>query len=134
MSAIGYSGRELKIRVNGQVIAAVRTKGVTHTREPVDVTNDDSDSYRTVLDQPALRGIDVSVDGVVTIGNHQAFLQDWAGNTLKDVTVEYPDGSILEAESGFFLGNLEFSGEFSGAVMFSATLQSSGPVSIVAGT
>jgi predicted secreted protein len=130
MSEIGYNGRSLRIRKDGVVIAAVRTKSVTHNREPVDVTTDDSDSYRTLLSEPAARSLDVQVEGVVTSGNHAQLLNDWNNNTLKDITIQYPDGSIGEAEHGFFLGSLEFNGEHNGAVQFSAQLQSSGPLTI----
>jgi predicted secreted protein len=134
MSTIGYNGRSLKILVGATVIAAVRTKTVTHNREPVDVTTDDSDSNRTLLPVPASRSLDVQIEGVVTEDNLQTFLTDWNGNTLKDVSIENPDGAIEEAEHGFFLGNLEFSGEHDGHVAFSASLQSSGPMTMTPGT
>jgi predicted secreted protein len=130
MSEIGYNGRSLKIRKDGDVIAAVRTKTVTHNREAVDTTNDDSDSNRTLLPVPAMRSLDVQVEGVATSLNYQQFLTDWNGNALLDVTIENADGSIEEAEHGFFLGNLEFGGEYNGAVTFSAQLQSSGPMTL----
>jgi predicted secreted protein len=132
MSAIGYNGRSFKILKDGVAIAAVRTKSATHNREPVDVTNDDSDSNRTLLPEPAMRSMDVQVEGVVTTGNHQQLLEDWNGNTLQDITIQYADGSIGEAEHGFFLGNLEFSGEYNGAVAFSAQFMSSGALSVTA--
>jgi len=134
MSELGYNGRALKIRKDGQVIAAVRTKAAAHAREPVDVTNDDSDSNRTLLPIPASRSLDVNLQGVATSLNYQEFLEDWNGNLLQDITVENPDGSIEEAEHGFFLGNLEFNGEYNGAVQFSAALMSSGALSVVPGS
>lgn len=132
MSELGYNGRALKIRKDGQVIAAVRTKTAAHNREPVDVTNDDSDSNRTLLPIPAMRSIDTSLEGVATSNNYQEFLEDWNGDTLLDITIENPDGSIEEAEHGFFLGNLEFAGEYNGYVAFSAQLMSSGAMTLVA--
>jgi len=132
MSELGYNGRALKIRKDGQVIAAVRTKTATHAREPVDVTNDDSDSNRVVLPDPAMRSLDASVQGVATSNNYQEFLEDWNGETLLDITIENPDGSIEEAEHGFFLGNLEFTGEYNGAVTFTAQLMSSGALTVTA--
>lgn len=130
MSTIGYNGRSLKIRKDGSVIAAVTAKTVTHNREPVDVTNDDSDSNRILLPQPGGRSLDIQVEGVATSENYQNFLTDWNGNVLEDVTIEHADGSIEEAEHGFFLGNLEFKGEHAGAVTFSAQLMSSGAMTV----
>lgn len=126
----GYNGRALRILIGAQVIAAVRSKTVTHNREGVDVTTDDSDSNRTLLDAPASRSLDLQVEGVATSANYQNFFSIWAGNAMQDVSIEHPDGSIEECEDGFFLGNLENSGEHDGAVMFSAQLQSSGPTTL----
>lgn len=128
MSDIGYNGRKLNILKGGTKIAAVMSKTVTHNREPVEVTNDDSDGNRTVLPDPGLRSIDVSVNGVTTSENYQDFLTTWNGKTLSDITIQHADGSTEEAEEGFFLGNLEFSGEHNGHVAFTASLMSSGPV------
>lgn len=130
MSTIGYNGRSLQIFKDGVKIAAVRSKGATHTREPVDVTNDDSDGDRTLLPAPALRGVDVTVEGVATIDNYQDFLSDWAADEFLDVEVHHADGAVVEASEGFFLGNIEFSGEYNGYVSFNASLQSSGPVTV----
>lgn len=132
MSELGYNGRSLKIRKDGQVIAAVRTKGVAHNREPVETTNDDSDGNRILLPQPALKSVDVNLEGVATVNNYQDFLTGWNGSTLQDVTIEHADGSIEEAEHGFFLGNLEYSGEYNGYVAFTAQLMSSGAMTVSA--
>jgi predicted secreted protein len=128
MSEIGYNGRALKVLRGGIVIAAVRSKTATHSREPVDVTTDDSNGDRTLLPAPAIRAIDLSVEGVATVDNYQAFLSSWKLDAFLDVSVLHADGSIEEAQEGFFLGNVEFTAEYNGAVMFTAQLMSSGPV------
>jgi predicted secreted protein len=127
---LGYNGRALKIRKDGVVIAAVRTKTITHGREPVDVTSDDSNSNRTLLPVPGMRQLDVSIEGVSTVDNYQDFLTNWNGDLFQDVTIEHPDGSIEEAEHGFFLGNLEQTGEYNGHVAFTAQLMSSGAMTV----
>lgn len=130
MSVEGYSGRKLIIKRNDTKFAAVRTKGVTHSKEPIDVTNDDHGGDRTLLDEAAQRGVDISISGIAVAGNLANFLGDWDGDSFIDVTVEYPDGEILEAEDGFVLTNFEHTGEYNGAATFSAQLQSSGPATI----
>lgn len=130
MSTIGYNGRSLIILKDGIKIAAVRSKTATHGREPVDVTNDDSDGDRTYLPAPALRFVDLSVEGVATIDNYQDFLADWEADEFLDVEVLHADGSRVTPQEGFFLGNIEFSGEYNAHVAFSATLNSSGVVSV----
>lgn len=130
MSNVGFNGRHLKILKDGTPIAAVRTKTMALGRTPIDVTNDDSDGYQILLPAPGMRSANISVEGVATTANYQVFLADWQAEGFLDVTVENPDGTIMEAEHGFFLGNIEFSGEHDGYVAFTAELQSSGPVSI----
>lgn len=130
MSTIGFNGRSLQIWKDGAKIAAVRSKTATHKREPVDVTSDDSNADQIFLPAPALRGVDVSVDGVATSENYQDFLSDWAADLFLDVSVKHADGSSSDPEEGFFLGNIEFSGEYNGYVAFSAQLQSSGVVNV----
>lgn len=132
MSTKGYNGRALQIWLDGAKIAAVRSKTATHAREGVDVTTDDSDANRTFLPAPALRSVDLSVEGVATIDNYQDFLSRWNDDEFLDVEVRNPDGSTEVAEDGFFLGNVEFQGSQDGHVAFTAQLQSSGPVTVSA--
>lgn len=130
MSAIGYNGRVFKIKLNGALIAAVQSKTVTHAREAVDTTNDDSDGWRVLLPNPGVRSVDVSVEGVATEDNYQIILDEWAGTANSTVTIEHADGSTATAEYGFFLGNVELSGSNDAHVAFTASLQSSGEVTI----
>src|SRR5690606_16025852 len=91
MSEIGWNGRSLQIWKDGVKIAAVREKTATHTREPIDVTTDDSNGDRTLLPAPAMRAIDVQVAGVATEDNFQVFLQHWKDDVFLDVEVRNPD-------------------------------------------
>lgn len=130
MSVEGYSGRKLYINRNDSRLAAVRTKGVTHGKEPIDVTNDDHEGDRTLLSEPAQKQVDLSISGIVVDGNLANFLGDWDGESFLDVTVNYPDGEVLEHADGFVLTNFEITGEYNGAATFSAQLQSSGAATI----
>lgn len=129
-----YNGRALLVKTDASgspaVIAAVQSKTITHNRSAVDVTSDDDDGWRRLLPDPASRSMDVSVEGVYSDENSEKLLGDWEGNAFTDITVEYPDGSSAEAEDGFFLSNLEISGEQDGNTAFTAELQSSGPVTV----
>lgn len=126
----GYSGRRFFLTLDGVRIAAVRTKGGTFTREPIDTTTDDDDGWRELLGEPGRRAVDANVAGVMTAQNAAALLSEWEGNVNSDVELELPDGREVSAAEGFFLGNLEFGGEETGPTTFSAQLQSSGEVSI----
>lgn len=124
----GYNGRAFKIRLNGTVIAAVQSKTVTRAREGVDVTNDDSNGWRIILPDPAVRSVDVSTEGVCTSENFDFIYDEWAGTVNSDIDILNPDGSVESAEFGFFIGNVENSGSNDGHVAFTASFQSSGEV------
>ena len=131
MSTKGYNGRDFKVELDGTLIAAIQTKSTTMNREAVDVTTDDSDGWRTLLPEPGVRSVDQSIEGVVTSANVSVITDEWEGNVLSDITIVGPDGREMTAADGFFLGNVEMSGEQDGHVAFTAELQSSGEVTIV---
>jgi predicted secreted protein len=130
MSEIGYNGRVFKIKLGATVIAAVQSKTATHAREGVDVTNDDSNGWRILLPDPGVRSMDVSIEGVATEDNYQVILDEWLGIVNSNITIQHADGSTATAQYGFFLGSVEFSGSNDGHVAFTASLQSSGEVTI----
>jgi predicted secreted protein len=131
MSTIGYNARgTFTVLLDDTVIAAISSKSFTHAREPIDTTNDDSDGWRVLLPIPGVRSVDASIEGVATIDNYQILLAEWSGVVNSDVTLRNADGSTMEAEYGFFLGSLEFSGEKDGHVAFTASIQSSGEITI----
>lgn len=126
----GYSGRRFYLTIDGTRIAAVRTKGATLNREPIDTTTDDDDGWRELLGEPGRRSVDCNVAGVYTTANAEALLAEWEGNLNTDISIELPDGREASAAEGFFLGNLEFGGEETGPATFTAQLQSSGEVTL----
>lgn len=134
MSTIGYNGRAFTVLLNGEPIAAINNKTATMNKEAVDVTNDDSDGFRVLLPNPGVKSVDVSVEGVATSENYAILNAAWFGGELLDITVVHADGSTMEAEHGFFFGNLEMGGETAGYVSFTTQLQSSGPIAFTAAT
>jgi predicted secreted protein len=128
MSAVGYNGRTLVVSINGNKIAALRSKTVGNTRSSVDVTTDDSDGWQRLLPAPGVKAFNVSVAGVVTEGNREDLVL--AADTFLALEVELPDGREVTAEDGFFLGDVQFTAEHDGAWEFTAELMSSGEVSI----
>lgn len=117
------SGRELTIERDTTVIAGVRSKGFNVNRNPVDITNDDDDGYRALLAAPGEIQIDLSVDGVTKDDT----LRDAAmstGAVFEDLTVTWPDGYSVTGD--WFLATFEETGEYNGAITFSASFQFSG--------
>jgi predicted secreted protein len=118
------SGRELKVLKNSNPIAGVRTKTVAIAGAPVDITSDDDQGFRTMLDDAGTYTLDLTVEGVTK----DQTLLDIAGGAgslmLTDITLEFPDGATISGD--FFLASFEVTGEYADAVTFSASLQSSG--------
>ena len=132
MSTVGYNGRDLTVELDGTVIAAINTKSATLTREGVEVPTDDSDGWMRILPTPGRREVNTSIEGVVTSDNVEILTDEWAGNVLSEITINLPDGRTMSAEDGFFMGDLELSGDEDGHVAFTAELRSSGEVTISA--
>ena len=128
MSTAGYNERMFKIKKAGTVFAAVKSKSLNLNKEPVDVTTDDDDAWRRLLPLSGARSMDGSFEGVITVNNFNTILSSWEGNTFSDITFEAPNGDEWEAEDGFFLNSVAINGQEKGAVMFTASVQSSGAV------
>jgi len=130
----GASGRDLKIEwgAGPTVLVGVRTRGYTVTNDYVDVTTDDDSGWRTLLANPGLRSIEVTVGG---ISSDQVLIADiMAANVAaKTLHIEFPitTGNLVGT---FLVSSFEQSGEHDGAVEFSATFMSTGAVTYTAGT
>jgi len=102
------------------------------TNDYVDVTTDDDSGWRTLLADPGLRSIEVTVGG---ISSDQVLIADiMAANVAaKTLHIEFPitTGNLAGT---FLVSSFEQSGEHDGAVEFSATFMSTGAVTYTAGT
>lgn len=127
MSEVGWVGRELRVAIDGTVIAAVKAKRVTYTAEPIDETQGERDGWRYLIDEADHRRIDVSVDGVATVENYNRLLEIfYADEELTPLEILHPDESVEEGDA--FLVSLEHRGEHAGFVGFSAVFYFSGDV------
>ncbi|CAB4157261.1 COG5437 Predicted secreted protein [uncultured Caudovirales phage] len=130
----GANGRQLTIEwgATPTTLVGVRSRGYTVTNDYVDVTTDDDNGWRTLLSNPGLRSMEVTVSGIssdqVLIGEIMA--ANVASRTLE---VEFPITTGKLAGS-FLVSSFEQSGEHDGAVEFSATFMSNGVVTYTAGT
>ena len=116
-------GRAYTIKKNNTAIAGVRTKTLSINHEPVDITSDDDDGFRTLLSTVGESSFELSVEGVLK----DSVLFDAATGSgsklLTDITIEHPSGTI---SGDVFLTAFESTGAYNDAVTFSATFQSSG--------
>lgn len=128
----GANGRALTIDWDSTTLVGVRTKGYTLTNDYVDVTTDDDDGWRTLLADPGVRSVEVTVGG---ISSDQVLIAAMmaASVTAETLTVQLPTTTGTLAGS-FLVSSFEQTGETDGAVEFSATFMSSGAVTYTAGT
>jgi predicted secreted protein len=131
----GFNGRELTVDWDSTTLVGIRTRGLSIAAEPVDVTTDDDDGERTILPDPGVRSAEISVAGItsdeVLIGE---ILSGVTGRTLSSATVNLPSNLATPGTVVFdaFISAFEITGEHDGAVEFTATLMSAGPIAYTA--
>jgi TP901-1 family phage major tail protein len=110
-------------------VAGIREKGVTLSGEAVDITNDDSNGWRALLDAGQVNGVEITCSGVLLNDTLRA---DWfagaaaAARRMQAATFEYPDGGTITGN--FYLSEYAETGNHDGEVTFEATLMSNGAV------
>lgn len=132
----GMKGRAVIIRRNNVNLAGVRTKSITINGSPVDITTDDDDGVRKLMDQPGQLDVAISVSGVML--NEQLISESL--NTTDRVLqthflfagLEGSPTNTFGFSGDFFLASLKFNAEYQGAVTFEADFQSAGPVAYTA--
>lgn len=127
----GTNGRNLTIDWDSVTLVGVRTKGYTITNDYVDVTTDDDAGWRTLLANPGLRSVEVTVGG---ISSDQVLIAEMmkANITGEPLTVQLPTTTGTLAGT-FLCSSLEQTGEHDGAVEFTSTFMSNGAVTYTAG-
>lgn len=117
-------GREFVIKKGATAIAGVRTKSLSFNGEPIDVTTDDDNGFRTLLATAGQKSVDMSVEGLTKDATIREAALSGTSLLLTDITVDYPNGDKLAGN--FFLNSVEESGTYNDAITFTASLQSSG--------
>lgn len=127
------NGRALTLDWDNVVLAGVRTKSFSITNDYVDVTTDDEDGWRTLLSDPSLRSIEVTVGGITKDRVLIAAIME-ANITGETLEVNVPQATGCQLSGLFVISSYEGSGEHDGAMEFSATFMSAGVVTYTAGT
>jgi predicted secreted protein len=105
-------------------VEGLREKGIELNGDPIDISSDDDAGWRTLLAVPAENQVNISLSGV---SKNRVLQTDWfAGNRLKPATITLDDGGTLSGN--FFLASFSLTGEYKEAIVFEASLQSSGPI------
>lgn len=122
------AGRQISINWGNTspatLLEGIREKGVELGGEPIDITSDDDDGWRTLLALPSQNEVNISISGVTKDDTLKAAW--FSGDRTEECAIEFADGSTIVGS--FFLATYNETGTYNEAVTFEATLQSSGVI------
>lgn len=109
-------------------LGGLRTKEFSFSSEAVDVTNSDSNEWKSMLDGAGMRSCSFSGGGVYTAETvFREFRQDFLDN--KNTCVMLLDAKTKEIIDGCFkISELSISGSYDGEGEYSVSGESSGPI------
>ena len=123
---VARSGRAMRIRRGGNVIAGARADNLTINNEPVDITDKDAVGWRTMLADFGVRSLDADVEGVLRDAGLIGVAMGAGSGLLAAYTIEITGlGSFT---GNWFLSNVVLGGEQADAITFTASIQSSGTI------
>lgn len=109
----------------GDEILGVREKSLDINGEPIDVTSDEDNGKRTLLDNLSGQDeVNIGINGVTKDTRLKEAIM--SGNRTQICRLEYPNSGVLEGT--FFLSNYKETESYKDASTFEATLMSSGIV------
>lgn len=112
------------------LVAGVRELGFSVGGEAVDVTNNDSEGWRTLIDAAGVNSVDIPISGVLVDDYlRQAAINGApidSGLRMQNATLVRRDGSMLSGT--FYMQGYSETGAHDGEITFEATLMSSGPI------
>jgi predicted secreted protein len=125
-----YVGRSLTLKAGtwaaGTVISQTRNHTFTIDHEVVDITNKDSNGFRTILENAGTKSLSITFDGIAD--NTTVFETMLAAANSGSISTYsiggFADGDVWEGL--FHLSNFQGGGAHNGEQTFSVTLNSSG--------
>lgn len=127
----GAASRDLLVKKNSTALLGINSKSIAVAKEPIDVTTDEDNGYRLLLDVAGTKTLDISFSGVTKDTTLRGIVMVDGGQLLTDIEIEFPPygaqvaGDTITGDF-FFNGFTENGGGSDGAIEFDGTLQSSG--------
>ena len=118
-----FVGRKATITKGSTPIAAIRTRTVSINNEPVDITSDDDNGFRTLLQDPGTKTLDLSIEGVA---KDPTLLTSVMSTTDITETLSILFPTIGTIAGDFVVASFEVAAPYNEAATFTASLQSSG--------
>ena len=124
------------------LVAAIRETGIEVAGEPVDVTNNDSNGWRELIDAAQMNTVSIPISGVRV---SDALLSEWingaqpgSGTRLAPTAFIFPletgETNPAQITGNFYLSEYSETGSHDGEITFDATLMSSGEITYTPGT
>tara|TARA_R110000851_G_scaffold84922_1_gene184895 strand:+ start:359 stop:769 length:411 start_codon:yes stop_codon:yes gene_type:complete len=135
---MGAASRDLLIKKGATRLAGITSKSTAFAKEGIDITTDEDNGYRLMLDVAGTKTLDISFSGVTKDQLLREYIATEQTILLTDITVEWPPvgaqttGDTLTCDF-VFNGFNESGGGSDGAIEFDGTFQSSGPWVFTAG-
>lgn len=116
-------GRNVAFTWGGSAVAGVRAKNVSRNGAAVDVTSDENEGWRTLLDEAGQNEYSISLSGVT---KSDVLALAWAGTRVAEVVITFASGRTITGD--FYLQSYNESAPYNDAVTFDAELLSTGEV------
>jgi len=134
----GAASRDLLIKKGATRLAGINSKSIAVAKEPIDITTDEDNGFRTLLDVAGTKTLDISFSGVTKDAVLRGLIMSGSSQLYTDITIEYPpvgaEATGATIAGDFYLGNLTENGSSpDGTIEFDGTLQSSGEWTFTAG-
>tara|TARA_R110000851_G_scaffold73106_1_gene161408 strand:- start:122 stop:535 length:414 start_codon:yes stop_codon:yes gene_type:complete len=125
------ASRDLLIKKNSVRWLGVTSKGISISKEAIDITSDEDDGFRVLLAEVGSKTLDISFSGVTKDTVLRALINTNGSQLYTDITVEFPPVGAQSSgdtiSGSFFLNSLsETGGDSNGTISFDGALQSSG--------
>jgi len=125
------ASRDLIINKNSTRWLGINAKSVAVAKAPIDITTDEDNGYRLLLDKAGTKTLDISFSGVTKDNEIRKLINTEQIQLYTDIDVEFPPvGAQVTGDTitgDFYLADLTEDGSGSdGAITFSGSLQSSG--------
>ena len=132
------ASRDLIIKKNAIRWLGITSKGVSIAKEAIDITSDEDNGFRTLLDDVGSKTLDISFSGVTKDTTIRTLINTDGSQLYTDITVEFPPvGAQTTGDTisgSFFLNSVsETGGDSNGTISFDGALQSSGEWTYTAG-
>ena len=125
------ASRDLLVKKGATRLLGINSKSIAVAKEPIDITTDEDNGFRTLLDVAGTKTLDISFSGVTKDAVMRGLIMTSGSQLLTDITIEYPPiggqatGDTISGD--FYLANLTENGSSpDGSIEFDGSLQSSG--------